>query len=171
MKRCMSMLALCLLMSVLVGKQAHAQCPAGVTNPLQALAGSWAFKLTGLNFGAAGIFTATVGVDPRIPAVTQGLLSATTTSNNNGIVVRQETETNSIKYQVFPDCSGGTITLVATSRPITFDFYFLEGFTEIYLVSIDNLILPSAWVGPGASVVITGTASRRGVVTVLAAAQ
>jgi len=159
MKRCISVLALCLLASMLLGTQAYAQCPTGVT-PLQILTGNWTFKVTGLNFAAAGVFRARVGVDPRTPNVVQGLLSVTTTSNNNGVIVRQETESSTIKYQVLPDCSGGTITLVATSRPITFDFYFTKAWTEIYLVSIDNVVLPSAWVGPGATVVISGIASR-----------
>jgi hypothetical protein len=41
--------AACIFAVVLLIPQAHAQCPAGTTNPLQAFVGVWTFESDGFN--------------------------------------------------------------------------------------------------------------------------
>jgi hypothetical protein len=102
-------------------------CPA---QALEALAGTWVFSTTGYaNFGqlnnprtlsAAGRFAAAVGVDRAGNPL--GVLALSVTSANNSTVTRRESDVG--RYQVNPDCSGGTLTFNLSSRPVQFDFFF-----------------------------------------------
>lgn len=167
MKQTLTLAAVCILSSMLLVPQAEAADPGGpmtqcpiAANPLIVLTGPWTFKLDGLNFGAAGRFVATVGSDPRSnqPGLLLGLLSFVVTSNNNGTVLRQEV--NTAKYQINFDCTGGSLSLVLGSHPITLDFWFTDGFNKIYMVSTGNLQTSSFVIGTGTGLVVTGIATR-----------
>ena len=115
---------------------AEAQCPATITNPLQALVGTWSFKAEGvfpLSYVSAGQFKASVTTDRGGNIV--GMLDIIDTVVKNGTVVRQERYQG--KYQIFPDCSGGVLILNSGQNHIEYDFWFIEGMTEIFMVSND----------------------------------
>ena len=160
--------AICILASLLV-TGANAQCGT-FTDPLNALVGSnvagttatWSYQLEGVEniVGAVGRFTATVGVDPRAPGVSQGLVTATQTTNNGVFGVEQLAQYAG-KYQVFPDCSGGTIMLgsaisfnAPSSSNRSYQFFFANGFSEMYLIGVDQALgfaivgHATRWTGP-----------------------
>jgi hypothetical protein len=91
------------------------------TTPLQALVGTWSFSARGfartdlmsLPFSAAGQFEATIGGTADAPT---GLLTITMTTMTSNTNPRQQTLSGT--YEVFPDCSGGTLTFNASSHPI-----------------------------------------------------
>jgi hypothetical protein len=56
-----------------------------------------------------------------VAAAPRGLLSTTITTSRNGEVV-QETGTGT--YQVFSDCSGGSLTFNLESGPVSYNFFF-----------------------------------------------
>lgn len=114
----------------------HAQsapgCAANITNPLQALVGTWGFSANGfapatLPFASAGRFVASIGTDSAGNPI--GRLSITNTSSQNGQITRLETDVGT--YQVFPDCSGGTLVFNLSTRPLAFDFWFDNRGTEL----------------------------------------
>jgi hypothetical protein len=110
-------------------------CPAGLANPLTQLLGTWSYNLSGFKasppvpfFASAGQFFAaltTVNGVPDSPAL--AIIQSTTDG------ARLETATGA--FTVLPDCSGGTLTFFTSSRALTFDFWFDNGFTELRLVS------------------------------------
>jgi hypothetical protein len=108
-------------------------CPA---NPLQTLSGRWVFSMEGFApspqqpFASAGQFLASIGTRGGSPI---GLLTITQTSDLSGSITSQETDTGT--FQIFPDCSGGSLTFNLSSRPLTFDFWFKNGGTAIRFVS------------------------------------
>jgi hypothetical protein len=107
-------------------------CP---SNPLQALSGSWTFSLSGfvpglVPYAAAGYFTAS------IKNGTQGVLTITDTVNRGGDI-GGATAGNGI-YTITPGCTGGTLFIYGTSTPQNFNFYFVNGDTELYLISGDG---------------------------------
>jgi hypothetical protein len=65
--------------------------------------------------------------------VPKGVLSITQTSNNNGEVISQEALTGT--YEVFEDCSGGSLTFNTSSGPIDIDFWFVGDGTQFVGVS------------------------------------
>jgi hypothetical protein len=139
---------------MLAAPLANAQCPAG--NPLQVLVGTWSFKAQGAgttNYSSAGQFTATIGLAGQ-PAATTGLLSIVATTNFNNVVTRQERDTG--RYQVFPDCSGVTLSINLSTRPIVVECWFLEGFTELNCVSIDPnvpFVMDASRIGDGTRII------------------
>ncbi len=183
MKRWMAILPLCVLGLGLI-PQSKAQCPAGVTNPLQVLSGTWAFHFKGSSFDvqnavtfstakpalarvptpnaqqislssifvSAGMFTATSGTNSSGSPV--GLLNVVDTSAGFALNAPQQmapssrapgrgsaphfvssNEAQSGKFQIFADCSGGTLTFTSGTENVSFDFWFTNSFTEMYLVS------------------------------------
>lgn len=124
MTRYITIAAVCALASGLLVSPARAQCPTGF-NPLQALVGTWTFSTQGFAstapLASTGRFTASIGTD-RSGTSVQGLLSITRTLNQNGLTVQQETDTG--RYTVLPDCSGGSLILNLSSGPLQFDFWF-----------------------------------------------
>jgi len=132
--------AISFLVGFFLVTQASAQCPAGVTNPLQVLVGTWAYQLDGLApsaaivFASAGQFTASIGTDRAGNPI--GRLAITATSNQNGSVTRLEADAGT--YQVFPDCSGGSLTFNLSSSPVAGDFFFDEEFTQVIIVITDG---------------------------------
>lgn len=122
----------CASVSLFMAPQAHAQCPAGTTNPLSVLVGKWTYDMDGqlpggLAYAAAGQFVASVGTTPSGVAV--GRLTITQSSSDGA---RQETDAGT--YQISLDCSGGTLTFNLSQRPLQFDFWFDEAFGEIRFV-------------------------------------
>lgn len=112
-------------------------CPAGISNPLQTLEGAWTYSADGVfpptqQYASAGTFLASIGTDKA--GNPKGLLAITQTTSRNGQIIRQESDAGS--YQVSPDCSGGTLTLNLSTRPIAFDFWYVAGGNEIRFVSI-----------------------------------
>ena len=154
MKR-LNMLAISAVACILLAPLANAQCPTG--NPLQVLVGTWTFKAQGAgttNYASAGQFTASIGL-VGVPPAAAGVLSIVATTNSNGVVTRQERDTG--RYQIFPDCSGGVLTINLSTRPIVVEFWFLEGFTEIDFVSSDpNLVFGGDASRTGSPVLVAG---------------
>jgi hypothetical protein len=110
----------------------NAKCPAGTANALTVLTGTWTFNMNGQapigkSFDAAGQFTASLGT---IDNSQIGFLSLTESFSTP---VSQETDSGS--YQIFPNCSGGTLNLNVSNRPVAFDFWFEDSFAQIHFVS------------------------------------
>ena len=150
--------------TMLTAGLAHAQCPATLAgNPLGALTGTWGFKLQGftsstnvLGVGAGfnadttipyvitsnrfvaviGTFTATNGTTARSPIVPQGTLTLTVTVNLDGQVT---TGPATGSFTINADCSGGTLHLGLGDTGLdSFQFIFINGSTELYLVNADS---------------------------------
>ena len=133
MKR-LYIVVICAIAFMLLAPLANAACPTG--NPLQVLVGTWTFRTHGVgvtSYASAGQFTASIV--PTGQQAGTGRLSIVATTNFNGVVTRQEADTGS--YQIFSDCSGGVLVLNLSTRPVVYEFYFKEGFTEFDMVSID----------------------------------
>jgi hypothetical protein len=110
----------------------NAKCPAGTASPLTGLTGTWTFGMDGqvprgIPFDAPGQFTASIST---VNNGQVGILSLTQSSSTS---VRLETDSGT--YQIFPDCSGGTMTFNVSNRPLAFDFWFDDTFGEIRFVS------------------------------------
>jgi hypothetical protein len=123
------LLAGLLLATSALAQPAPASCSASLVSPLQALIGTWTFSMDGSippaqAFASAGQFVASIGTDQR------GHLTITTTSSQQMTTL----ETDAGTYQVFPDCSGGTLTFNLSTRPLQFNFWF-SGAGEIRFVS------------------------------------
>jgi len=104
-----------------------------LSNPLEALVGEWTFSsktfAASQPFVSAGRFVASTGNQTGNPKrVPKGVLSITQTSNNNGEVISQEPLTGA--YEVFEDCSGGSLTFNTSSGPIDIDFWFVADGTQ-----------------------------------------
>jgi hypothetical protein len=127
---------------VLVAPSAHAQCPA---IPLSTLVGTWAFSAEGFQFpptlflGSGGRFVAS------ITAAGVGVLTITQTASIDGNIVRQEVDAG--RFQISDDCTRGTLTFNVSSRPIQFDFFFVNA-NEIVMV------------GSNSRDIVTGEATR-----------
>ena len=139
MKRYITLSAILVLASVFMAPMASAQCP------LSTLSGTWGFHITDISFqplafqdifvlGSAGQFTVT-GATRENGMV--GVLSTIDTTSKNLGIFRQELGGGA--YQLLPGCNGGTIMFTNTSSGLgNFDFYFVSGGTEMYLIGIDN---------------------------------
>ncbi|MBY0504257.1 MAG: hypothetical protein K2X03_10120 [Bryobacteraceae bacterium] len=117
------------------------QCPA---NPLTALSGTWTFNvqhaqptvpgrflpLPGTEFMIAGQFTASLGSSP---AGQIGVLTINATSDFLRSTTRQESDTG--RYQINDNCTGGTLTMNLSSLPMQYDFVFTNGGKGLYLIS------------------------------------
>jgi hypothetical protein len=120
--------------------RAATACPAGTTNVLSALAGLYTFQGHGFetlpNYAITGVWNATIGADRAGNPI--GLLSIHATSNLGveGSVTRAETDAG--RYQISPNCGGGTLTFNLSSRPVQFDFWFAEGFQELVFISTNS---------------------------------
>jgi hypothetical protein len=118
--------------TLLTSPLARAQaCPSDTMNPLSVLTGVWTFDMDGwqpigIPFAAAGQFVASVNT---VNGVQVGSLVIKQSSS----VVRLEKDIGT--YQIFPDCSGGTLIFTVSSQPLAFDFWFDESFGEIRFVS------------------------------------
>ena len=114
---------------------AVAACPA---NPLTALAGPWTFNIqvspNGLDPGTyaiTGIMNPSAGTDRAGNPI--GILTINATSLVNHSPVRLETDTG--RYQINADCSGGTLTFNLSSRPMQYDFWFSADGLTMNIVS------------------------------------
>lgn len=122
-------------------------CPAGVTNPLTQLVGTWSYNFNGwvnplfTPFSSAGQFIATLQTVNGVPNTPVLSITQSTTDG-----IRQETAPGT--FSINSDCSGGTITFYTSSRGFLFDFWFAANFTELRLVSTS----PGTWT--------SGTATR-----------
>jgi hypothetical protein len=131
-----------------------AQCPAGTLNPLNVLTGAWFYGMT----GAAGRFVASPAT---VFGVTQGFVTATETSNGPAVLGGNrliQLATYQGKYQVLPDCSGGTVMLGTAGLPNSlrnYAFVFGPNFAEMFLVSLDNVEF-----SPNLELFVYGTAKK-----------
>ena len=124
-------------------------CPLGVTNPLilQTLPnGNWTFSAHGIestvqtarvppafpNYAIAGAWNATTGLD-RIGPVGGLAITATSTLGIEGSVARLEADAG--RHQANADCSGGTLHFNMSSRPVQYDFWYADGFQQLYFIS------------------------------------
>ena len=131
--------AVCFLAVVLLIPQAHAQCPAGTTNPLTTFVGAWTFESEGFNFpptqflASAGRVVATLGTDRA--GNTIGVLAITQSSSIDGSPTRLESDAG--RFAVFPDCSGLTLTFNVSSGPVQLDCFFASA-TSLVCVGTNN---------------------------------
>jgi hypothetical protein len=128
MKRCYTIKTTFFLAGVLLTSQAYAQCPTG-TNPLQLLVGTWTFStqgfgLTSTSFGTPGPLNSAGQFVASISPAGAGVLTITDSANRNGQVTRLERDAGS--FQVFPDCSGATLTFNLSTGPASFDVFLLS---------------------------------------------
>ena len=132
-----------MLVALLSAPGANAQCP------LATLSGTWVFSTSGFSsgylnspnlqgfqfLGSAGTFTASLGTDPGT-LLPIGVLNITETAAvGNSSIARLETSRG--RYQIDATCTGGTLTFYVGSRPVQFDFFFINS-TEMYLVATQN---------------------------------
>jgi hypothetical protein len=103
-----------------------AGCPAGVVDPLTLLVGNWAFHAEDFASGSVGAFNAQIknGL---------GFLTVTETSTLSGEVIRGQQFTG--KYQVYGDCSGGELLFNVGRNAVQYEFVFVDGGAEIFMVS------------------------------------
>ena len=113
-------------------------CPAGVTNPLTLLNGNSTFSARGIdfvfpNYAIAGMWNATTVLDRG--GNTVGSLAITATSNLGigGSVARLEADAG--RHSANADCSGGTLHFNLSSRPVQFDFWYADGFQQLFFIS------------------------------------
>ena len=133
----LSFSVLCILTVLLLATQAQAQsCPAGITNPLQLLTGAtWTFSTEASQFippGSAlqGYFTASIS------PTGQGVLRIVETVNQLmtlGTITRDAQVSG--RYQVYGDCSGGELMFMLNNYAVQYEFVFVNGFSELYLLS------------------------------------
>lgn len=111
---------------------APAGCPAGIASPIELLLGRSTFAARGIDpqvpYAIAGAWNATLNGPIGLLAI-----SATSNLGQEGSITRLEGDTG--RYFINPDCTSGTLTLNLSSRPVQFDFWFLEGFQELYFIS------------------------------------
>lgn len=144
MKHFLMLVATCFAAGVLLVPAAQAQCPA---QPLDALAGPWTFSTDGFTLppigflASAGRFVATVGTNRNGQPL--GILQITNSGSINGSPTRLEVDAG--RFALNADCTGGTLTFNLSSRPVQFDFYFVNA-DEIVLVGSNNadIVLGSA---------------------------
>lgn len=108
-------------------------CPPGVAGNPGLLAGPFAFRARGETpghtYSIAGRFTAR-----------DGRLDITATSvpgDFSQSVTRLERDAGN--YVINGDCTGGTLFMNLSSRPVRFQFYFREGFESLDLIAISEL--------------------------------
>lgn len=131
-----SWLAVCLIAASLLASTAWAQCPGGLTDPLFLINGtSWAFLTQDGAMGDAtvGVFTAQAVPNPRTPTSLSGVLKITETFNNRGVIQTQLTVAGA--YQIYPDCSGGTLLMHTTNNSYQYSFVFAMNRTKMLLLS------------------------------------
>ena len=118
----------------------------GVTNPLTLLNGNSTFSAHGIestvrtargqdpfpNYAIAGAWNATNGLD-RIGPVGLLAITATSTLGIEGSVARLEADAG--RHQANADCSGGTLHFNMSSRPVQYDFWYADGFQQMYFIS------------------------------------
>lgn len=99
----------------------------GVSNPLNALSGTWSFLTQDYESSATGEFT------PSISSSGVGQLMITSTSSGYGgnVVIGQS---GSGKYQIYPDCSGGELFFQAGGNAYQYAFVWAAP-NEIFMVS------------------------------------
>src|ERR1700704_5346711 len=115
--------AVCFLAVVLLIPQAHAQCPAGTTNPLNAFVGAFTFELDGFYFpptiflASSGRLVTSLGTDRGGNTIGAG--PSIQSSSRDGSPTRLEND--AVSFQVFPDCSAVAVTINVSSGPIQLD--------------------------------------------------
>jgi hypothetical protein len=107
-------------------------CLAGLTNPLELIAGTtWGFRAQDFVAGSVGIFTASISAGSGVLAVSETETFAT------GNVVRLAQGAG--RYQVYSDCSGGELLFNIGGIATQYEFVFVDGGNEMFMVS-DSLI-------------------------------
>jgi hypothetical protein len=129
----------CFVLLVCLGRGAEAQTSTCVGNPLLALTGTWVFSVQGFTgpatnaLGAAGRFTATIDTDQNGDQV--GVLKITQSSGIGDQSTRLESDIGA--FQINSDCSGGSLTFNLSTRPVQYDFFFVNT-DEIALISTNR---------------------------------
>ena len=133
---------LCILAALSFAPLAQAQCPAGITNPLQLIDGTvWSFHLESPAFNSA---SAAVGIFkphfvPTNPFASQGVLTITETVNQSpfGAFGTQITRLANVsgRYIIYPDCSGGELFINLSNMPVQLEFVFGQGFSLMRLLT------------------------------------
>ena len=105
------------------------------------VSGAYAFKFQRVPnyirepFGIAGAIDASLSTDRGGNPL--GLLGIVASSSlGQSSITRQESDAG--RFQVNDDCSGGTLIMNLSSRPIQYQFYFRSGFRELDVISISQ---------------------------------
>jgi hypothetical protein len=135
----------CLVAGTLVATPAHGkddkartECPKSISNPLELLQGTWGFNTAGTRnskeqpVASAGSFVASMNTQA---GRSNGVLTITTTTSRNGEIVELDTGTGS--YEVFPDCSGGTLHFNLQKSGSGSYYFFFGSPGDISLVGSD----------------------------------
>ncbi len=127
--------------TVCLSTEARAQCPSGLTSPLQLITGqTWVFQTesAGSPVGQSSIgrFTATFVPPSTSLPFGRGTLAITETLNNGNYVTAGVTLPGT--YQINPDCSGGNFSFNSGAEAVVFAFIFVNGSTEMYMTSTQS---------------------------------
>ncbi|MBY0504256.1 MAG: hypothetical protein K2X03_10115 [Bryobacteraceae bacterium] len=123
----------------------NAASPAGCpVNPLSRLVGPWTYNVQTLfrntsvfnRTASAGRFVASTGVDAA--GSPRGVLNINATS----LFLFGPTPSGSTRleddlgrFQIFDDCTGGTLTMNLSSGPLQYDFWFYNNNQSLYMIS------------------------------------
>ncbi|MBY0507627.1 MAG: hypothetical protein K2X03_27180 [Bryobacteraceae bacterium] len=117
-----------------VSRASTAGCPA---NPLSLLSGIGAWTLNAQTYINDSDDPARFHIAGRLVASNSGALAINATSilmsNINSNSIRLEGDAGS--FQIFPDCTGGTLTMNLSSFPMQYDFWFYNNGRSLYLIS------------------------------------
>ncbi|MBY0505983.1 MAG: hypothetical protein K2X03_18850 [Bryobacteraceae bacterium] len=120
-----------------VSRASAVGCPA---NPLSLLSGINAWTFNAQTHQKTAAFDAQFSIAGRFVAANSGALAINATSlllNGNQVqspgAIRLEGDAGS--FQIFPDCTGGTLTMNLSSFPMQYDFWFYNNGRSLYLVS------------------------------------
>ncbi|MBY0505097.1 MAG: hypothetical protein K2X03_14390, partial [Bryobacteraceae bacterium] len=117
-----------------VSRASAAGCTA---NPLSLLSGIGAWTFNAQTPAIAGS-QAEFSIAGRFVAANPGTLAINATSlllNGTGTPGAIRLEGDAGSFQIFPDCTGGTLTMNLSSFPMQYDFWFYNNGRSLYLVS------------------------------------
>ncbi|MBY0507987.1 MAG: hypothetical protein K2X03_29005 [Bryobacteraceae bacterium] len=135
-----------LLAATFLTSTLSAQCTPG---PLSALCGKYTFQIEGIApyvYGITGVMTASNNGATGVLSITAtSLLSDAPPPQRTGFGVNSNEkavitgfirlETDAGRYQINAAGTGGTLTFNLSSRPMQYDFWFLDGGRQLYIVS------------------------------------
>jgi hypothetical protein len=130
--------AICIASLSCLSNVAQAQCPAGLTSPLQLIDGqSWVFQTesdgNGNGQASIGRFTAKFVQPTTALPFGRGTLAGSQTFDVPPYVTAESAITGT--YTIDPDCSGGTVGFNVSTEPSSWRFVFVNGFTEMYFAA------------------------------------
>lgn len=109
-------------------------CPTGLSDPLFLLNNTaWSFQTTDAFGSSIGSFSAQVLLPTSVNPYLTGALSVTETTSVRGVIYNEQTFPG--RYQIYPDCSGGSILFNTNFNAYQYYFVFADNSTRMLLVS------------------------------------